>query len=101
MGIYFLVTLIGSLILPLEEIAKRGSKKGNVEEWDMVLSGLIISVSLSMYLAAGLDFRRRRSPAFAMGLYLASIFVFISGCAFVIWAMRANRFFLNCRAYSV
>jgi len=93
MAIYFLITIIGSLFLPLEVIAERGSKKGNVEEWDTVLSGLIISISLSMYLVAGLDFRWRWSPELATGSHLASIFIFILGCALEIWAMRANRFF--------
>jgi len=93
MAVYFAVTLIGSLILPLEVIAERGSKKGNVEEWDTVLSGLIISITLCMYLVAGLDHRWRWSPILSTASHLASISLFLLGCALDLWAMRANRFF--------
>jgi len=75
MAVYLLILLIGSLILPLELLAERGSKKENVEKWDTVLSGLIITSSLCMYLVAGLDFRWRWSPKLATGLHIGSIFI--------------------------
>lgn len=93
LAVYLSILLAGSLTLPLELIAERGSKKANTEQWDPVLSGFITLSTLGLYVVAGLDFRWRWSPPLATGWHLGAIAVFVLGCALVIWAMIANHFF--------
>jgi protein-S-isoprenylcysteine O-methyltransferase Ste14 len=93
MAAYLLVILAGSFTLPLEVIAERGSKKGNVEKWDKLLSALMGSSSFCIYIVSGLDFRYHWTPALTAELHLESIFIFVMGCALVIWDMRTNYFF--------
>jgi protein-S-isoprenylcysteine O-methyltransferase Ste14 len=93
LALYALVMLIGSLLLPLEVIAERGSKKENVEPWDRVLVAVIIVPDVSLYLVAGLDVRWGWTPSLAVGWHLAAIGVFLAGCALMYWAMIVNRFF--------
>jgi len=92
-AVCLLVLLIEALILPLELIAERGSKKENTEKWDLALTGLLILSSMVMLIVAGLDFRWHWSPKLAIGLHIVSIFFFVLGCALVICAMNVNRFF--------
>jgi protein-S-isoprenylcysteine O-methyltransferase Ste14 len=92
-AVCILILQFSALILPLELIAERGSKKENTEPWDAILTGLLIISSMVMLIVAGLDFRWNWSPKLAIGLHIVSIFIFILGCALMIWAMNANRFF--------
>jgi protein-S-isoprenylcysteine O-methyltransferase Ste14 len=87
------VDLIGLPFIPLEVLAERGSKKENIENWDKVLGKIIVLNMMSIFLIAGLDYRWNWSPDIDSILHLASIIVFILGCALEIWAMRVNRFF--------
>ena len=76
-AVCLLVLLIEALILPLELIAERGSKKENTEKWDLALTGLLILSSMVMLIVAGLDFRWHWSPKLAIGLHIVSIFIFV------------------------
>lgn len=87
------VDLIGLQFIPLEVLAERGSKKENVEDWDIVLGKRIVLCMLSIFLVAGLDYRWSWSPAMDTGWQLASIAFFVFGSALEIWAMRVNHFF--------
>ena len=93
MALLVSVDLIGLPFVPLEVLAERGSKKENVENWDKVLGKLIVLSMLSIFLIAGLDYRWNWSQGIDSRLHLASIAVFILGCALEIWAMRVNLFF--------
>lgn len=93
MGVLVAVDLIGLAFIPLEVLAERGSKKENVEEWDKLLAKFISVSMMSTFLIAGLDHRWNWSPDIVPELQIASIAVFILGCALEIWAMGVNRFF--------
>ena len=93
MALLVSVDLIGLPFVPLEVLAERGSKKENVEDWDKVMGKLIVLSMMSIFLIAGLDYRWNWSQDIDSRLHLASIAVFILGCALEIWAMRVNLFF--------
>ena len=93
MAVLVSVDLIGLLFIPLEVLAERGSKKENVEDWDKLLAKFISMSMMSTFLIAGLDHRWNWSPDIVTELQIASIAVFILGCALEIWAMGVNRFF--------
>jgi protein-S-isoprenylcysteine O-methyltransferase Ste14 len=93
MALLVSVDLIGLPFVPLEVLAERGSKKENVEDWDKVMGKLIVLSMMSIFLIAGLDYRWNWSQDIDSILHLASIAVFILGCALEIWAMRVNLFF--------
>jgi protein-S-isoprenylcysteine O-methyltransferase Ste14 len=88
-----LVILINSLIFSPELISERGRKKENTEKWDKIVSGLIIIPWLLLYVTAGLDIRFNWSPEFALWPHITGLIIFISGNAFVSWAMISNAYF--------
>lgn len=93
LAVYLLVMLVGVLVLPLDLISERGSRKENAEKWDVSVSRLMAVFTVGIYPLAGLDFRWHWSPELATGLHVASITAFILGCALEVWAMASNRFF--------
>lgn len=93
MGILVLVDIIGLPFISLEVLAERGSRKKNVEEWDIKLSKCIGLSMLGVFLVAGLDYRWRWTQEINAVLQVISAAVFVLGCALQIWAMSVNRFF--------
>jgi protein-S-isoprenylcysteine O-methyltransferase Ste14 len=93
LGLLAAVDLIGLQFISLEVVAERGSKKANVEPWDVKVGKLIVLSMLGIFLTAGLDHRWSWSQAMAPEIQGASIVVFLLGCALEVWAMRVNRFF--------
>ena len=87
------IQLSGLFFMPLEVIAERGSKKGNTEGWDTVVTSLIIPAFLGIFLVAGFEVRLHGEAAIPVAGHAAALTVFLLGCALEIWAMRANRFF--------
>lgn len=93
LAVYLLVMLVGVLVLPLDLISERGSRKENAEKWDVSVSRLMAVFTVGIYPLAGFDFRWHWSPELATGLHVASITAFILGRALEVWAMASNRFF--------
>jgi protein-S-isoprenylcysteine O-methyltransferase Ste14 len=88
-----LVIIINALIFPPDLISERGRKKENVEKWDKLISGIIIIPWLALYLTSGLDIRFGWSPELALWIHILALITFLSGNAFVSWAMIANNYF--------
>jgi protein-S-isoprenylcysteine O-methyltransferase Ste14 len=87
------IQLSGLFVMPLSVIAERGSKKGNTETWDKVVTALIIPAFLGIFLVAGFEIRLQGEAAIPVIGHAGAVTVFLLGCALEIWAMRANRFF--------
>jgi protein-S-isoprenylcysteine O-methyltransferase Ste14 len=92
-SILWFANLAALFVAPLEILAERGSKKENAEEWDKVVSKLLILSSLSIFLIAGLDYRLKWTPALSEAWPVLGIVIFFLGLALQIWAMYVNHFF--------
>lgn len=88
-----LIQLFGAFILPLEIIAERGSKKTYQENWDKIITRLILPFFFGIYLVSGFDFRWQWSPGYSLAWHLVAVFIFSMGGLLELWAMRTNRFF--------
>ena len=90
---YIVVVIINAIIFSPELISERGRKKGNVEKWDKVVTGLLMIPMLALYIVSGLDVRFGCSPETALWIHLAGLAVFLSGIALVSWSMVSNTYF--------
>ena len=88
-----LIQLVGAFFLPLEIIAERGSKKTYPENWDKIITRLILPFFFGIYLVSGFDFRWQWSPGYSLAWHLVAVFIFFMGGLLELWAMRTNRFF--------
>ena len=99
-SILFLAIGIGSRVLAekrhpglMAERSKFG-KDQNVKPWDKVLAPLMaISISLPLFIVAGLDHHLGWSPEFPIWLNLLGFILIITGYTFASWAIIENRFF--------
>lgn len=87
------VIITNAFIFPPELISERGRKKENVENWDKLISGILIIPWFTIYLIAGLDIRSGWSSLMPFWIHFSAIIAFISGNAIVTWAMISNTFF--------
>lgn len=87
------VIITNALIFPPELVSERGRKKENVENWDKLISGLITIPWFAIYIISGLDIRFGWSSELALWIHIIGLIIFISGNAFVSWAMISNNYF--------
>ena len=99
-SILFLVIGIGSRVLAEKRhpglMAERGNfgKDQNVKRWDKVLAPLMaISLSIPLFIVAGLDHHFGWSPEFPIWLNILGFILITFGYAFASWAIIENRFF--------
>jgi protein-S-isoprenylcysteine O-methyltransferase Ste14 len=88
-----LIIIINAFILPPELISERGRKKENKENWDKIISLIIMIPLFTIYIVSGLDIRFKWSGEFALWIHITSLIFFILGNAFVSWAMISNIYF--------
>ena len=99
-SVLFLVIGIGSRVLAEKRhpglMAERGNfgKDQNVKRWDKVLAPLMaISLSIPLFIVAGLDHHFGWSPIFPLWLNILGFILITFGYAFASWAIIENRFF--------
>jgi protein-S-isoprenylcysteine O-methyltransferase Ste14 len=88
-----LVIITNAFIFPTELISERGRKKENVENWDKIITGIIIIPWFTLYIIAGLDIRFGWSTELALWIHITALITFIFGNGLVSWAMIANNYF--------
>jgi protein-S-isoprenylcysteine O-methyltransferase Ste14 len=66
----------------------------DAKPWDRVLAPLTaVSVSLPLFIVAGLDHRHRWSPVFPTWLNILGLILVTIGYALAVWALVENRYF--------
>jgi len=79
-------------------LAERQSleKLQDAKPWDRVLAPLTaVSISLPLFIVAGLDHRHSWSPMFPTWLNIIGLILVTIGYAFAVWALVENRYFAS------
>jgi protein-S-isoprenylcysteine O-methyltransferase Ste14 len=79
-------------------LAERQSleKLRDAKPWDKVLAPLTaVSISLPLFIVAGLDHRHGWSPVFPQWLNIIGLILVTIGYAFAVWALVENRYFAS------
>lgn len=95
-SIGFIMMVLNFTILHIDaDLANERSKPGEgTRQWDKVILGLSLLVTISMYIIAGLDSGRFHcSPGFHWSLYLLGIILTASGQLLFLIAQKQNKFF--------
>jgi len=88
-------TLNYTVLKPDSDLLTERAKPGEgSKKWDLILLGLSLLITITMYILAGLDSGRYHwSPNFHWGLTLIGIFLTASGQLLFILAQKQNKFF--------
>jgi protein-S-isoprenylcysteine O-methyltransferase Ste14 len=88
-------TLHYTVLKPDAELLNERTKPGaGAKQWDKVLLGLSLLMTIAMYIIAGLDSGRYHwSPDFHLGFYIKGVFLTITGQLLFLFAQKQNRFF--------
>lgn len=90
-----MVILNYTILKPDSDLLAERSKPGQgTKQWDKVLLGLSLLLTITMYVIAGLDSGRFHwSPDFHMSLHAIGIFLTVSGQLLFLIAQKQNKFF--------
>jgi len=89
----FLILVINFIVVPLDVIKERGSKKKNVKKWDKIISGINAAPSLGLYIVSGLDLRFEWTGAISIWIHAVGLILLFSSSMLFTWSMVSNSFF--------
>jgi protein-S-isoprenylcysteine O-methyltransferase Ste14 len=95
LGLNFGASLAGLVLLwrNPELLAERWNVKAG-KSWDKLIVPLVVLVGpVSTWVTAGLDTRLRWSEGMPAGTFVAGVIVAVLASAWILWAMRVNKFF--------
>jgi len=84
-----------TVLKPDAELQNERAKPGTgAKQWDKVLLGLSLLMTIAMYIIAGLDSGRYHwSPDFNLWFYITGIFLTVTGQLLFLVAQKQNKFF--------
>lgn len=89
----FLILIINFIVVPLDVIKERGSKKKNVKKWDKIISGINAAPSLGLYIVSGLDLRFKWTGSISVWIHVVGLILLFSSSMLFTWSMVSNSFF--------
>jgi protein-S-isoprenylcysteine O-methyltransferase Ste14 len=93
-GLIMLLLNLTILRIDSELLAERSSPGEGTKQWDKIILGLSLLMTIAMYITAGLDSGRYHwSPDFHYGLYATGIVLTITGQLMFLIAQKQNKFF--------
>ncbi len=88
-----LILIINFIVIPLDVIKERGSKKKNVKRWDKIISGLNAVPGLGIYIVSGLDYRFEWTGPISIWIHMVGLILLLLGSMLFTWSMVSNSFF--------
>jgi protein-S-isoprenylcysteine O-methyltransferase Ste14 len=88
-----LILIINFIVIPLDVIKERGSKKKNVKRWDKIISGLNAVPGLGIYIVSGLDYRFEWTGPISIWIHMVGLILLLLGSMLFTWSMVSNAFF--------